>query len=919
MTLINKIFIKNFKSFGKPTELIFGNRFNSIIGPNGSGKSNIFDSFCFVFGELSAKSMRAKKASNLIFNGGKLGSPSKEAEVSIFFNNKDKEFSLETEEVKITRVIKQTGQSVYKINNEKRTRQQILELLARAQINPDGHNIVLQGDIVQLTEMKPDERREIIENIAGISVYENKKHQALNELNKVDLKINEAGIILKERHSYLRELKKERDQAQTFKEYESKVKQNKATHLYVQIKDKKATKENIEAEKAKIQQNLDKINSKISTTKKDIENKKQQIQKINQEIEEKGEKTQISLQKEIGETNTIVIKNSTRIDSLKTELVKIKERKSQLNKDLEEINSKILDLNKQKQELADNLKKYKKQETTITKQVSSAKTETFQDTLKYDLAVNKLLNSSIKGVYGIVAQLGSIDQKYSTAIAVTAGAKSKSLVVESDETASTCIKYLKQNRLGIATFIPLNKIKPRLLFNKSVLKQKGVLGLAEDLIKFDKKYQKAFDFIFGSTVIVKDVETARKVGIGSARMVTLEGDLFEQSGIIVGGFRRIKSFFFKTLPKLSGTNIESKYDSIKTKTIQTQSEIRNITQQIANIHLPEREKIIQILKQHDKEINNFEAELKDLTSNLSKNKQALENRRNQEVKFYNEYKGLFAKRNKLSEEIQKQEAKISTEDYKIKELEKKINEISIKRAKITAELEALTFEYEEFKEVKIRKNITRDDLRLEIQKYEKLLRNMGNVNLKALEIYDEIQEEYNSLMKKMEKLNSEKEDIMKMMSEIETKKKSIFMKTFNAINENFKNIFISLSEKGDAFLELENKEDPVISGIDIKVRLAGTKFLDIKSLSGGEKTLTALAFIFAIQEHQPASFYLLDEVDAALDKTNSILLSKLIKKYADTAQYIMVSHNDNIIGEADQIYGASMQKNGITKIVSLKI
>ncbi len=159
MALINKIFIKNFKSFGKPTELIFGNRFNTVIGPNGSGKSNIFDAFCFVFGELSAKSMRAQKAANLIFNGGKLGSPSKEAEVSIFFDNKEKEFPTEEPELKITRVIRQTGQSIYKINNEKRTRQQILEILSKAQINPDGHNIVLKGDIVQLTEMKPDERR----------------------------------------------------------------------------------------------------------------------------------------------------------------------------------------------------------------------------------------------------------------------------------------------------------------------------------------------------------------------------------------------------------------------------------------------------------------------------------------------------------------------------------------------------------------------------------------------------------------------------------------------------------------------------------------------------------------------------------------------------------------------------------------
>ena len=919
MALINKIFIKNFKSFGKPTELIFGNRFNTVIGPNGSGKSNIFDAFCFVFGELSAKSMRAQKAANLIFNGGKLGSPSKEAEVSIFFDNKEKEFPTEEPELKITRVIRQTGQSIYKINNEKRTRQQILEILSKAQINPDGHNIVLQGDIVQLTEMKPDERRELVEGIAGISVYETKKHQAMNELNRVDLKINEANIILTERGSYLRELKKERDQAQKFKEYETKIKENKATHLYMQIKEKTQSKESIESQKAHIQKQLDKIDDKIKDAAKIITEKKQQITKTNNEIEEKGEKTQSNLQKGIEDLSTNVVRNATRADTLKSEINKIKERKAQLKKDLEEMNNKILSQNKHKENLATNLEKLKKQESSLAKQAESTKTETFQDTLKFDLAINKLINEKIQGVHGIVAQLGSIDQKYSTALAVTAGAKSKSLVVDDDKVASECIRYLKQNRLGVATFIPLNKIRPRTFYNKALLKQKGVLGLASDLIKFDKKHQKAFEYIFGSTVIVKDVETARNLGIGSARMVTLEGDLFEQSGIIVGGFRRIKSFFFRTLPKLSGTNLESKYDSIKTNIIQTQSEIKNITDQVNSIHLPEREKIIHIGKQHDKELTDFEAELNELNPIIKTQEGELENKRKQETKFYNEYKNLFAKRNKLSEEVNKLESKTSTEDFKIKEYERKINDFSIKRAKVTAELEALKYEFEEFKEVKIRRNISREDLKAEIIRCERGLRNMGNVNLKALEIYDEIQQEYQNLTQKMEKLKTEKEDVLTMMQEIETKKKSIFMKTFKEINENFKKTFIQLSTKGDAYLELENKEDPLAGGVEIKVRLAGTKFLDLKSLSGGEKTMTAISFIFAIQEFQPAAFYLLDEVDAALDKTNSALLAKLIQKYAGEAQYIMVSHNDNIITEADQIYGASMQKNGITKVVSLKV
>ncbi|MFT4305089.1 MAG: AAA family ATPase, partial [Candidatus Woesearchaeota archaeon] len=172
---------------------------------------------------------------------------------------------------------------------------------------------------------------------------------------------------------------------------------------------------------------------------------------------------------------------------------------------------------------------------------------------------------------------------------------------------------------------------------------------------------------------------------------------------------------------------------------------------------------------------------------------------------------------------------------------------------------------------------------------------------------------------KKEKLRAEKDDVLMMMNEIETKKKDLFMKAFEASNENFRNIFQQLSTKGEAYLELENKEDPLSEGVLIKVKITGKKFMDIRALSGGEKTMTALAFIFSIQEHEPASFYILDEVDAALDKRNAEKLAELIKKYCEKAQYVIISHNDGVIKHADTLYGVSMNEHGISKVISLKV
>jgi len=237
-TRINKIVLNGFKSFAKHTEILFGGSFNCVLGPNGSGKSNILDAMCFVLGKKSSRDMRAEKTANLIYNGGKSKQPSKKGEVSIYFDNTHGAFPTHDKEVKISRIVKATGQSIYKINDEARTRQQVVDLLSLAKINPDGYNITLQGDIVRLIEMHPDERRMLIEDISGISIYEEKKHKAELELQKVEEHLKETEIILTERNTYLKELKKDRDHALKYKEMSDKIKMNKASYLKIHI-DKK--------------------------------------------------------------------------------------------------------------------------------------------------------------------------------------------------------------------------------------------------------------------------------------------------------------------------------------------------------------------------------------------------------------------------------------------------------------------------------------------------------------------------------------------------------------------------------------------------------------------------------------------------------------------------------------------------------
>ncbi|MFC1801335.1 AAA family ATPase [Nanoarchaeota archaeon] len=236
MTKINKIQIQGFKSFAAKTEILLGDKFNCILGPNGSGKSNVLDALCFVLGRLGSKSLRAEKSVNLIYNGGKKAKPSKQGEVHIYFDNQSKIFPVEEDEVKVSRIIRKTGQSKYKINGKTRTRNEVLDVLGRARIDPNGYNIILQGDIVRFCEMSSQERRKILEQISGIGLYEEKKHKATLELEKVEKKLNDAGIVLSERKQHLRELKKDRDYALRFKDLKDKINSNKATYFDMQIR-----------------------------------------------------------------------------------------------------------------------------------------------------------------------------------------------------------------------------------------------------------------------------------------------------------------------------------------------------------------------------------------------------------------------------------------------------------------------------------------------------------------------------------------------------------------------------------------------------------------------------------------------------------------------------------------------------------
>jgi len=329
MFYIKRLVMHGFKSFVKKTEIPFTPEINVVLGPNGSGKSNISDALCFVLGRLSTKSMRAAKTHNLIFMGTKTISPSREAMVEIVFDNSSKIFSIDKDEISLKRIIRKNSQSIYKINNEKKTRQEILTLLAQAGIDPYGFNIILQGEIQNFVRMHTEERRKIIEEVSGISIYELKKQKSLRELEKIDMKLKEVSVILRERTSYLNNLERERQQALRFKKIEKDSKKCKASLIYYSLRKKKKEKEKINSEIGKRNEEIDKIKKIIQNIEININN-----------FESKSNSINLTIQKSTGLEQ----------EKLNREIANIRAELAGMNANLENYKKKVSEILKQKQE-----------------------------------------------------------------------------------------------------------------------------------------------------------------------------------------------------------------------------------------------------------------------------------------------------------------------------------------------------------------------------------------------------------------------------------------------------------------------------------------------------------------------------------------------------------------------------------------
>jgi len=955
MGYIKKLVMHGFKSFPRKTEIPFTPGINVILGPNGSGKSNVSDALCFVLGRLSIKSMRAAKAENLIFLGTKEASPAKEASVEIVFDNSEKVFSIDKDELTIKRIVRKNGQSIYKINGETKTRQEILSLLAQGGIDPNGFNIILQGEIQNFVRMQPEERRKIIEEVSGISIYESRKEKSLHELEKTEERLKEVSSILRERTAYLNNLEKERQQALRYKK--------------------------LEADTTKL---------KASIINHDLSRKKKETEKINLDIENERKAVE-ALKKTINEIENLIINHKSRADEinfkiqksagleqekLNQEIANLRAELAGMEVNLKNQESRLLNLSKQKQDTHESLKEV---EISVRELRNEPVTEVKK---KKELEEKKRLFEKLeeqrKRFYMIKSDLSSTKERIQDKKSLLQNYNNESdFLLKQIEAISLEISDIKTNRSKLEKLndhfsqlkLSLNKqskrrieLEKKILINgteienqKKIIEKISKLDVCpvckskvtpqhleeiriETLPKTESLKKEIDDCSAEMNILLKTYEDSiREAEQTKDKISKTESDINKISSIEEKK-SQIKNLHEKSektkleisllskkiesLEKslLESSNIEEKYDTLGLEIQDISLRTRETVQSETGFKTREIERFKISLKQLLREEEDVKNDFLGIKKNFDEKQKILAEKKHQEEELSKKFQKLISEREDFHKKTRESESEILSRQHHLRTTEEKMNEMKIEKARVDAEAENLAAEMLSFSGIEIISG-NREALVQRFTKTQDELSKTGTVNLRSLEVYDSIKKEYDAIKEKAEIISKEKESILKVIVEIDVKKKKIFAQTLKKLNELFSRNFSELSTKGHVFLEVESSKDiseEERSGVQIIVKTGHGKYFDVRSLSGGEQTLVALSLIFAIQEYRPYYFYILDEIDAALDKRNSERLAGLLNKYMQNGQYIIITHNDEVISRATNLYGVSMHE-GISKIISLKV
>lgn len=1177
---LKNIEVQGFKSFAQKINFEFHNGITGIVGPNGSGKSNVGDAVRWVLGEQSAKQLRGGNMQDVIFSGTETRKPLSFASVAITLDNSDHKLPVEFNEVTVTRRLYRSGESEYLINGSACRLKDINEMFYDTGIGKEGYSIIGQGQIDKILSGKPEDRRELFDEAAGIVKYKRRKNTTIKKLEDEQQNLVRVTDILSELTKQLGPLERQSETARIYlakrdslreldvnmfllesrqTEKDLLVLREKNETASAQLEDTNTEYQQTKVEYDRLEQELEELNRQMDELREKTQQNALQKQQLEGQINVLNEQIQAALQsdthfknrleiveedlkqrvqarseveEEKGSLHTIVkeaqkrltdqedrlhtvqeqisqcesavedgkneiieILNSRattkgkaqRFDTLmeqvgfrkaevnqhilhlkseeaqqKTIRAKAQSEYDQITEEIHEIDQKSRQMDQQVHSLSEDLKKQTTQleisQTAYHREAS--RLESLRNiTERYDGYGNSIRRvmeqkDRVSGIRGVVADLIQVNKEYEIAIETALGGSIQNIVTDNEQTAKRMIEYLKKNRFGRATFLPLNSINTRGEFSqKDALKETGVIGLASDLVTTEKEYTGLTRYLLGRVLVVDQIDHAIAIAKKyhhSLRMVTIEGESLSPGGSMTGGAfknnsnllgrrREIEELEGKVasqkeeVSRLTASMEENRHkrNQLRDQISQLQEQLRSkyVAQNTAKMNLAQlndkeqeirdgyerirldqeqiRRQLSEIKQDHDKideelkasrqdekeletyietrqkeleewknEESSVQRKLEDLrleasttqqkesfaSENLSRliseiqglvqekqtiletlkqGNQEMENKRRsveelkeavtgfggqeeadrQQLETWQKekdqkntsHKAFFEKRDHLSGQI----SLLDKECFRLKSQMEKLEES--REAQISYMWEeyeitpnnALQYRKEEYTDLK--------EMKKQITQLKDEIRKLGSVNVNAIEDYKNLQERHTFLSGQYEDLKKAEAQLENIIRELDEGMRQQFSEKFRDIQREFDKAFKELFGGGKGTLELEEDVDILEAGIKIISQPPGKKLQNMMQLSGGEKALTAIALLFAIQNLKPSPFCLLDEIEAALDDSNVGRFAGYLQKLTKNTQFIIITHRRGTMNAADRLYGITMQEKGVSTLVSVDL
>ena len=973
---LKEIKISGFKSFADKTNITLDDKITCIVGPNGSGKSNIIDAVKWVLGEQSVKSLRGtNNMSDVIFAGSKSRSPLNLASVSLVFDNSDSYLKVPYTEISVTRKVFRSGENEYYLNNEKCRLKDIYDLFLDSGMGKYAFNIISQGEVSKIISDSPLERRTIFEEAAGVLKYKRRKEEALKKLDKTNENLTRVKDIIKELEEQIEPLKIQSEKANKY----LKIKEN-LEQIEIALIANDLEKLNVlyHEQTKQIEDLTNEIIEKTTSITNDdieLENKKQELEKINENLTSLQQNLLLLTKEEEklnGEKN--IIKERSKYDA---EDVKVHENITNLKEQKLSLNNKLLsiktDLTILDNKIKDNIKESSNKNNEyvslnntkedIKNKISSLENSISQTEYKikylndyienssFPMSVKRLLNNpKLKGIHNTISKLIDVEEKYALSLEVALGGAKDYVVVDNPNIAKACINYLKENNLGRVTFFPLDVIKPRFIDNETLneLKTKeGFINILANLVSYDEMYKNIVFNQLGNVLVVNNIDNANiisKVINNKYKIVTLDGEIINVGGSITGGTIKKKSIISEKY-ELENLLTKKELGEKEILSLKEKQEIilKDIKEKETTLYEIGKEKVLLTEEYNAKHenYNNLKDTLDRVTLELN-NLEDLEDNsiKSEEEKILEKYyevlkeKELVNKKlllltddkEKTSSLIEEYQAKYRLNNSNIRNLEEKKKTLEIDSSKMSVKMDNLLTILSETYQMTFEKAkanyVLEEDIdvaRKNVNIYKKELKEIGIVNLGAIEEYERVSKRYEFLTKQNNDLEEAITTLLKIINELDNVMEKEFIKTFKEIEIEFNNVFKELFGGGYAKLKLTDESNILETGVNIEVSPPGKKITSISLLSGGEKTLTAISLLFAVLNIKKIPFCLFDEVEAALDEANVDRVGAYFSKYIGKTQLIIITHKKKTMEYANTLYGITMQESGVSKLVSVKL